>query len=382
MHIGLNGRYLGTNKTGVGRYLLSLLQEWRRNPQGHTFTVYVSDEVLTPEDQDLFRGQSPIRLRRIPRPLHTRSYHAWYNWTLPRAMLQDHVDWFFSPDYFSPLYLPPKIRRSQVLHDVSFLAHPNWFSLPFQVYCQIWSKRPATTADLLFAVSEYSKFEIQKYISVPEKKIIVAHGAAEPKFQPASIPSKIELYGLHGPFFLYVGKILNRRHVPQLLEAFMRVAQEHAEVPVQLLIRGANETHPYINIEERIRSINSTLGREAIVYPKYISDSNLIGLYQSALGFCYLSTYEGFGLPILESLSCGTPVITVNATSIPEVAGDAGLYVDPTSVDQIAEQLRLLLTNESFRHERKVMSLKQSKNFSWGNTAIKILDELAASYGT
>lgn len=380
MNIGLNGRYLGKNKTGVGRYLFSLLQEWKRNPQGHKFYVYVSNEELTPEDQQLFSPDSPLILRRVGRPLRTQSFHLWYNWTFPRAMVRDSIDWFFSPDYFSPLLISRKIRRSQALHDISFVTRPKTFSFLFRFYCFIWSVIPSHSANLIFAVSEYTKNEIFRFLHIPEKKIIVAAGASDPIFRPGEQKITPKIPGLSGPFFLFVGKILNRRHLPELLEGFFRVMKDRSDTTTQLLVRGANETVPFQDIQGQIKRINDTCCRPAVLCLDYIHDSTLIELYQNTLGFCYLSTYEGFGLPVLEALACGSPVITVQATSIPEVAGDAALYVNPKDPRDIAAALQQLLSNESLRASLRENGLLRAHAFSWKITAKVILDSIEKTY--
>jgi glycosyltransferase involved in cell wall biosynthesis len=380
MNIGLNGRYLGKHKTGVGRYLVSLLQEWKRNPRGHTFYIYVSNEELTPEDEALFNLGSPLVLRRVRRPIGTNSFHLWYNWTFPRAMVRDSIDWFFSPDYFSPLLIPKKIRRSQALHDISFVTRPKTFSMLFRIYCFIWSVIPSHSANLIFAVSEYTKNEISRFLRIPDNKIIVAAGAADPIFCPSEKRIIPQVEGLKGPFFLFVGKILNRRHLPELLEAFFRVIKERSDTSTQLVVRGANETVPYQDIQGQIKKINEAFGRPAIICPDYTHDSTLIELYQNTLGFCYLSTYEGFGLPVLEALACGSPVVTVQATSIPEVAGTAALYVNPKDPTDIGAALRQLLSNESLRTSLRENGLLRAQAFSWEISAKVILDSIQKAY--
>ena len=138
MRIAINGRHLGKNKTGVGRYLLSILEIWAKEAPKHEFFVYYSSEILQKEDLAVFENSNNIVPRKVPRPLKTNSFLLWYIFSLPRAVRKDKIDFFFSPDYFLPPFLRD-IPSSMTIHDVSYLAHPEWFSIPYRVYCQIFS---------------------------------------------------------------------------------------------------------------------------------------------------------------------------------------------------------------------------------------------------
>lgn len=379
MRVGLNGRHLGPNKTGVGRYVLSLLQEWQRASRGHQFFVYTSTEKLEPEDRALFMPGSPMTNRKLPRPFGTSSYHLWYNFSLPRAVKRDRVDFFFSPDYFLPPFLG-SIKRGLTIHDASYLAHPEWFPLAYRLYGRWYSKRPAATANLVLTVSEFSKRELQRLTAAPTERIVVTPEAADPRFGPSAERRDLSAFGLTGRYFLYVGKIFNRRHVAEMLQAFDHTLDRGHDRETQFAIRGQNETHPHIDIAGQVDRLNAKHGRPAAVLLPYVDDTLLPFLYRQAAGFFYLSTYEGFGLPVLEAMAGGTPTVTVRAGAIPEVAGDAAVYVNPTNIAELAEVMRRLLVERTWSNELRTRSIAQASTFSWAATASKTLDAITEAH--
>ncbi len=379
MKIGINGRYLGPNKTGVGRYLYNLLKVWSSNARGHEFFVYYSSEKLQPEDQALAERGHTVRLQHVPRPMRTGSFHLWYNISLPRAVMRDGIDFFFSPDYFLPP-LRRTIKRSLTIHDVSYLSHPDWFPPLYRMYCQLYSKRPARTADAVFTVSDFSKREIVKFTRTPEHRVIVTPEAADPSFRPSGVRRALSNFGIEKSYFLFVGKIFNRRHVDAALHAFKRYLASSRDTTTRFVIRGADETHPRIDIRGIAEKINADVGRDAVIFPEYVSDEDLVALYQQATGFFYLSDYEGFGLPIIEAMACGTPTVTVRSTSIPEVGGDAAIYVDPRRIDDIAAVMQQLVSDREWVGRIKDASLRQAGLFSWEDTATRTLEAIERSY--
>ncbi|MEK7518508.1 MAG: glycosyltransferase family 1 protein [Patescibacteria group bacterium] len=370
MNVGINGRHLGPNKTGVGRYLINLLQQWQHEPRGHLFFVYTSSEQLEPEDEALFVSGSPIIHRRIPRPFGSKSFHLWYNWSLPRAMINDHIDWFFSPDYFCPPFLPSRLRRSMSIHDISLITHSEWFPKLYRWSAEIYSRRAATKADIVFTISNFSANELKKYYYLLEKKIVITPLAASSNFRPDNHQTNLpSVPRLDSNYFLFVGKIMNRRHVREMLLAFSEYLSGHPEVKTQFVVCGQDETRPPQNIYILIDEINRSAGRLAVLRVEHTSDQLLIQLYQQARAFFYLSSYEGFGLPVLEALACGTPTVTVRSTSIPEVAGRAAIYVNPQDITEIAKIMYQLFADQDWWEQKKQATTIQAKRFSWSQTA-------------
>jgi alpha-1,3-rhamnosyl/mannosyltransferase len=378
MRIGINGRHLGPGKTGVGRYLQNLLRVWGQEAHGHEFLVYYSSENPTAEDRALL-AQPTIQARRVPRPLG--SYHLWHNVALPRALVRDRVDCFFSPDYFCPVVLPRHLPRCLTIHDVSYIVHPEWYSWQYRVYCTVNSVWPARRADLIFTISEFQRDSIIRATGVASPQIRVTPLAADPSFHPAPDRSSLTLPpGVSGPYFLFVGMIFNRRHIVESLNAFEQFVQRTGNNQFQFVIRGSDATRPAQGIAQRAAAINRRLDRTAVVLLPHLPDAALTALYQASTAFLYPSSYEGFGLPVLEAMACGIPTITVRASAIPEVAGDAAIYVDPLDVGGLSRILERVVSDDTWVQELRRLSLAQASRFSWKRTAhdtLKAIESVA-----
>lgn len=179
-------------------------------------------------------------------------------------------------------------------------------------------------------------------------------------------------YGLRDKFGFYVGSIFSRRHLPETIEAFFNLARERADY--QFLIGGKNYTHPHLDIDELVEQKNNTLGRQAILKVDFIGDFDLKLLYSACAFFIYLSDYEGFGLPPLEAMRAGAPVITSDRTSLKEVAGEAALLIkDNSDMQEIYRAMRRILMDEKLRSELSERGRKRANMFSWEECAEKIL---------
>lgn len=376
MNIGINGRHLTENKTGVGRYLSNLLREWSTSPRGHHFFVYFSTEHPTKEDEELL-SRPAVSVRRIPRPVGTNSFLLWYIFSLSRALRKDNIDYFFSADYFLPP-LPRQCMASMTIHDVSYLAHPEWFTPAYQVYCRIFSQARSKRANRIFTVSEFSRKEILTYIPMSADKISVIPLAADPAF---TTQSSATTPLVTSPFFLYVGKMLNRRNIKQLIEAFDTYLSTTKHSEMKLVLRGSNETHPRIDIESMATRLNNTHMRDAVVLLNgYLNDADLSNLYKHATATFYLSSYEGFGLPVLESLVSGTPVVTAPGTPMAEIAGDAAVLVTPTNVQDISNIMTRLTTDAPWVNELQKRAHTRASIFDWAKTAKQTLDQIERDY--
>lgn len=369
MRIGINGTHLASDSTGVGRYLHSLLKVWSQDQSQHEFFIYSQNEVARKESNAFLFSKRNITFR-TPSSAYFKDVHAlWYNIFLPRAVRKDTIDIFFSSDYYLPPFLP-NCRKVMTIHDVSYFAHSEWFNPVDRLYFDVYSKRAAEKADIVFTVSEFSKNEILKYIHLPSERIQAILEAADPKFIPGS-PDRVflEKLGIHSRYFLFVGEMFTRRNVPEMLNAFAKYLDQNNDHETQFVLRGKNKTYPYVDIDALIERINHEQDRKAVVVLPYLDDPSLIKLYQGTSGFFYLSTYEGFGLPVLEALACGVPTVTVQASSIPEVAGDSVLYVDPKQEQQLVDAMHTLFHDHDLVKMLQQKSVNQAAQFSWRRAA-------------
>lgn len=366
MKIGIDAHNLEEERTGVARYLLNLLNVWKDRKDDNQYILYFQNKI--PQNEIL---DSPKFTKKIIKNIfRIKSNALWEHYSLPHTLKKDQVDIFFSPSYISPIFYKGKIII--VLHDICYEAHPEWFNFSNRILLKEISKISARKAKLIVTVSEHSKNEIIKYYKADKKKIFVAYLGADPKFMPIQNKEKIqeikEKYKIKDKFIFFVGSMFNRRCIPELLEAFQKIKEKYPDY--QLLLIGRNHTYPYINIENTISNINNYFQDEAVLQYNFIEDDNDLNLlYNAAEMTIYLSLYEGFGLPLIESMACGTPVITNQATSLAEVADRAAIFVNPKSSNSIANGIEKIISSSSLQKELQEKGIAQAKKFNWQQTA-------------
>jgi len=379
MRIGIDCHNLEGQRTGVGRYVWNLLRQFSIFNFQTSFFLYFKND--TPKDiHELlhnFRGRENYVQIHV---LDTKSNALFKHFYLPRAARQDKVDVLFCPDYVLPLRLDRRIKAAVTIHDIIYEARPEDYSWPSwkdKVLLKWASKQSAKKADIIFVPSGFTKSEVLKYYKVNPQKIIVTPLATDRVFKEAPSLAKGEVEGV-GKFILFVGSIFNRRFLPQKIQGFTEFAKTRKDF--KFLIIGNNHTKPYQDIGNYIAQANNKLGREAIVWRKYVeSDGELAKIYNASFATIWLSSYEGFGLPILESMACGTPVITSPHGSLPEIAGDAAMYVaHPQNSQEIASALTRLVSDDFYRNELISKGLARAAQFSWQKCARETIDKLLA----
>ena len=371
MIIAIDARSLEENKTGVGRYLAGLLGYWK-NTKEHKFVLYFKDKI---PDDDLLKSDN-FELRLLKNPFKFSSNFFFQHFLLPYYFKKDKVNFFFSPFYLKPFYCP--IKSSVVLHDISYEAHPEWFDFKSQIVLRLLSKFSAKTADLIFTVSDFSKSEIIKYYKINPDKITVTHLAPDNSFTRIDDAEKIkavkEKYNIENKFILCVGSMFTRRHIPEIIKAFEKVVVKNNYY--QLLIIGRNYTHPFIDIDSKIKTANNNLGRNAIVHLDFVNEDELLAFYSSCEINIYLSDYEGFGLPVIEAQFFGKPVITSYNSSLIEVGGNSVEFVKNNSVEEIYNSLNKIISDEEYKNKLVELGNKNLKRFSWEKCANKTLEKI------
>ena len=271
-----------------------------------------------------------------------------------------HANNFFCPDV-------PGAKIVYTLYDLSFLDHPE-FSTPENIeVCRRGIDEAARCADMIIAISDYSRNRfLYYYPEYPESRIRTVYLASRMDQNLAAKP----LHGFTtGNFWLSVCTLEPRKNLKGLIKAYRIYVGDRKDVPPLVLVGGKGW------LEDDLPEFIETLGlKNHVIIAGYRDDSELKWMYENCLAFCYPTLYEGFGLPVLEAMSQGAPVIVSNATSLPEVAGDAGLYVNPDNMDEIADAMRRLESDAQLRSDLKQRGLVQAVKFSWTNTAAQIHD--------
>jgi len=376
MKIGIEAHTIEKNERlgAGGNYLLEILKEWSNlDPNQYQFILYFKDRI--PTDEFL---NKPIFKKRITKIFGINSTMLFYNLLFPLRAVFDKLDVLFLPFYMRPFFcFNSKIITS--IHDIFFKPHPEWCSWRYRYPYLILTKLAVKSSKAIIVCSESTKKEIIKYYKVDSNKIRVVYLAAGEEFNPIKDVRKIEItrekYTLNKKYLFFAGTILNRRHVLESIQAFEKLLEKGLDY--QFLISGRDFTRcPRQNIDKEVERINSKFSN-AIKRIKYIDNEDLVSIYQGAELFIWPSEYEGFGLPILEAMACGTPVLTTKMTSLKEVLGDYPIAVDnPSNVGEIKEKIMKILNDEKLKNEMIQKGLERAKSFSWQKTAQETLKSL------
>lgn len=363
MRVGIDVSSLTRTRTGVGNYTHSLLKclvDDAGDTQFHAFSSGV--RVITLRGA---QGPALASHRHIHVPTRVL-YRLWNVLGWPRVdRLLGGVDVYHATNYF----LPPTAtaRRVVTFYDLAFLRIPECCSPKIIGPFSRNVARFAREADAVLTCSEAAKRDIVELLDVPGEKISVAYGAVEDDFIPMDRASAAVLlkrhYGVSGPFLLFVSTLEPRKNVEGLVRAFAKVAHD---IPHNLVLVGASGWR-IEGLEHAFRE--SGLGDRVQRVGYVIAREHLPAFYSAADAFVFPSFYEGFGLPVLEAMVCGCPVITSNRSSLPEVAGGAAEYVDPDNTDEIAEAIRRVVVDESLAASMRERGRAQASRFSWQDCA-------------
>ncbi len=359
--IVVNARFLFQQTTGVQRYASELVDALDEIAGRNDDTPMA---LLTPKSA----GKPSLEPRHMSRRGVGRlGGNAWTQLELP-IHARGRVLW--SPTNTGPIL---HNRHVVTIHDASILDHPEWFSPRFAAWYKFLLPILAKRASRLLTVSEFSRRRLAETLSVPPEKISVVPCATnEKRFAPSS-PEDIERtrqrMNLPRSYVLTLGSLEPRKNTAGLLEAWGALLERRAVPPETSLVVAGGKNSLF-------REIGLSSVPDRVVFTGYVADEDLPALYSGALAFVYPSLYEGFGLPPLEAMACGTPTITSNSTSIPEVTGDAALLVNPRDTDSIAEGIHAILEDESLREKMSADGVERARSFRWEDSARMVREHL------
>jgi glycosyltransferase involved in cell wall biosynthesis len=343
--------------TGVGRYLAELLAAWAALPAAtaHEFVLCSPERV----DHASYRGLG------VSSMVSPGSGTLWEQRVLPKLVASASADVLFSPGYTCPLWC--RVPIVLVIHDVSFAAHPEWFSWREGFRRRTLTRLGARRARRIITESDFSKREITRHLGIALSRIDVIYLGASALHHTAGILPR-------QPLVLFVGSLFNRRHIPELLEGFRRLA---ARMPdAQLEIVGDNRTHPRLDIEQLIAATGVS---DRVHWRSYISDGDLAALYATASAFAFLSDYEGFGLTPLEAMAAGIPIVVLDTAIAREIYGAAAVYLERADPDLIASALEGVFRRADERARLIEAGLLQVERYSWPECAQRTLQVILAT---
>ncbi len=372
MRLGIDARLLSAN-TGIGRYTRSLFFEFTRHhlPPGDDLYLFTDTPTAPfPASQSETSGSDaglPARVHRVFHPCKRRI--IWTNWYLPPLLKRHKIDVYHGVCNFE-LPLRNVCRSVVTIHDLVPLHFPHLVPRKHRLFFTLCMKRAARTADLIITDSHHSKQDIMQHLNVPEQKIRVIYLGYDPPSQngydEAALQDIMNKYHIRQPYLLFVGVIEPKKNLERLIEAYALLQQEDtAAKGLQLVIAGGKGWFT----EQLYRNVQHIQGEHQIMFTGFVPDADLPYLYKGAEVFVFPSIYEGFGLPVLEAMSYNTPVVTSNTSSLPEIAGDAAVLVDPSSPASIAQGINSVLSDSAKRNLMRQAGRRQARQFSWQRTA-------------
>jgi glycosyltransferase involved in cell wall biosynthesis len=364
MHVAVNAHLLAHTRSfrraGVSFYIEQLLNHLAQFDQQNRFTIYTTRGLGAAELG--LPANFVVRPSRLP-TINPRLRIPWEQVLAPLLLSRTRAGLFHGTLNVVPLLSP--VPTVVTVHDLAFIRFPQTFRAYNRTYLDFATRTSVKRAAAILAVSEHTRRELVGLLGVDPARVVVTPNAARAHFRPPD-PAALQRFrvrkGLPERFILYVGTVEPRKNLVSLLEAYARLP---AELQLPLLI-GGGKGWLYQPLFERL----AQLGLGDRVQPVgYLDEAELPLWYAAATLFAFPSIYEGFGMPPLEAMACGTPVLTSNGASLPEVVGDAGLMVPPLDIDAMAAALTRLLRDADLRSELRERGLRRARQFSWHASA-------------
>jgi len=365
MRIAVNTRLLLKGKLeGIGWFTYQTLEHIVRDHPEHEF-IFFFDRPYDP----LFvfaSNVTPVVVH--PQARHPILFYIWFEWCLPFMLRKYKVDLFLSPDSY--MSLTTKVPTCLVIHDLAFEHYPEHFVLSHRLYWRHYSPLFAKKAKRIATVSTFSKNDISKSYNIPLDKIDVVYNGAHDEYKPLSIVEKEAVkkeYADGCEYFVFAGALHPRKNIVNLLKAFV-IFKQRQRTNMKLVIAG-RPAWKYEEVEQMRREMPF---KEDVMWIGYMNVDKLSKVIGGAYALVYASLFEGFGIPILEALQCEIPAIVSNTSSMPEVAGDAALLVDPSNPQDIANKMHLLYKDEALRATLIEKAKEQVKKFDWSRSSEKL----------
>ena len=369
MKIAVNTRLLLKDKLdGIGWFSYETLKRITQNHPEHEFT-FIFDRKFS--DEFIFSSNiTPVVIP--PQSRHPFLWYIYFEWSITNFLKKQNHDLFFSPDGW--ISLKTQTKTLDVIHDINFEHHPDHLPYLYRKYYLHYFSKFAQRANRIATVSEYTKQDIVHQYGVSADKIDVVYNGANIKYKPVNDEVKVqtkEQYTNGADYFLFIGTIHKRKNLHNLILAFDKFKSSTSSNTKLLVIGsimwGAKE------LEETLKNVKH---RSDIIFAGRATEEQLISIIGSSLAMVYPSFFEGFGIPILEGMYSEVPVITSNTTSMPEVGGDAALYVEPSSVESITDALVKIQNQPELRANLIEKGKIQRQKFSWDKSAEKLWNSI------
>ncbi|MFH1827405.1 MAG: glycosyltransferase family 1 protein [bacterium] len=356
--IGIDGNEANVKKqVGVSVYAQNLLLEFNKKAIETTrFNIYLKNNIVNtmPNEKSFFKY------------IFVNGKFLWSQLFLPfKLLIGEKNDVFFSPAHYVPRFTNTPIIVT--IHDLSYYYFPNEFLKRDLFKLKNWTKYSIHKAKKIIAVSENTKLDIIKFFGIPKEKIQVIYNGYEKKIIKNDFDKKLINRVSKNLYILYVGTLQPRKNIQTLIDAFIKFLLQNKNF--RLVIAG-KKGWLYSEIFKKVKESGFS---KKIIFTDYVNNSTLKKLYQNAFCLVHPSLYEGFGIPLLEAMNEGCPIISSNTSSLPEIAGDAALFFEPKNVDHLVFQINNLVKHEDLKNTLIAKGKERVKLFSWKKCASETL---------
>jgi glycosyltransferase involved in cell wall biosynthesis len=365
MRIAVNTRLLLKGKLeGIGWFTYQTLERIVRDHPEHEFFFFF-DRSYDPSF--VFASNvTPVVVH--PQARHPILFYIWFEWSIPMMLKKYKIDLFLSPDSY--MSLSTKVPTCLVIHDLAFEHYPEHFVLSHRLYWRHYSPLFAKKAKRIATVSTFSKEDISKRYGIALNNIDVVYNGAHDEYKPLSPEERTEVKAKYADgceYFVFAGALHPRKNIVNLLKAFV-IFKQRQRTNMKLVIVG-RPAWKYDEVEEMRAEMPF---KEDVKWVGYMNVDELSKVIGGAYALVYASLFEGFGIPILEALQSDVPAIVSNTSSMPEVAGEAALLVDPSDPQDIANNMHLIYKDEALRARLITKASEQIKKFDWQSSADKL----------
>ena len=367
MRIGINALPLSRLQAGAARVIRSVIEQWRKIDSDNSYILYSDRDFDLPWENDRWR-------KRIFSPIPLLPGTLWLQSVGRMMILRDRLDVFWGTANLLPLGLPQSLAKVLTVHDLILPLYAKSADPLNRWMYWLYGRRSAVQADRIIAVSQWTARDLERIFAVPESRIEVINHGVGPAFKPLDSQVAAEYvankYGVSKDYILTVGTLGPHKNLITLVEA-LRILRNRGALGFELLVVGA-QARKNSKVLEFIRS--SGLTGQEIRFLGFVPDEDLPMLYSGSRLFALPSLYEGFGLPLVEAMACGVPVIASNTSAVPEAVGDAGILLPPTQPAAFADAILRVRSDANLRRRMIEKGLKHASGFRWDKAARQHLE--------